>query len=190
MKKLNVINIERSLNALMKEEMDMISDFKGRVWKFGNNVDTDVICAGRFINSPLDEMKKHVFESIRPEFAAEAKPGDVIVAGAWFGSGSSRETAPAAIKALGIAAVVAESFSRNFYRNAIAIGLPAIACPKAGGLFNEGDEVGISFKTGTIANVTSGKSMNFDAFPDEMLQVLEAGGIENLLKQMVLNQAK
>ena len=168
----------------------MISDFRGRVWKFGDNVDTDVICAGRFINSPLDEMKKHVFESIRPEFAADAKPGDVIVAGAWFGSGSSRETAPAAIKALGIAAVVAESFSRNFYRNAIAIGLPAIACPKAGSLFNEGDQVGISFKTGTITHSASGKSVTFDAFPDEMLQVLEAGGIENLLKKMVFNQAK
>ena len=91
----------------------MISDVKGRVWKFGNNVDTDVICAGRFINSPLDEMKKHVFESTRPEFATDAKPGDIIVAGRWFGSGSSRETAPAAIKALGIGAVVAESFARN-----------------------------------------------------------------------------
>ena len=167
----------------------MISDFKGRVWKFGNNVDTDVICAGRFINSPLDEMKKHVFESIHPEFAAEAKPGDVIVAGAWFGSGSSRETAPAAIKALGIAAVIAESFSRNFYRNAIAIGLPAIACSQAGSLFNEGDEVNISFKAGKITNLSSGKSAAFDAFPDEMLQVLEAGGIENVLKKMVFRPA-
>ncbi len=174
----------------VKGEIRMISDLKGRVWKFGDNVDTDVICAGRFINSPLDEMKKHVFESIRPEFAAEAKPGDVIVAGTWFGSGSSRETAPAAIKALGIAAVVAESFSRNFYRNAIAIGLPAIACPKAVSLFNEGDEVGIGFKTGTIKNATSGKSAAFDAFPEEMLQVLEAGGIENLLKKIVVSQAK
>ena len=136
----------------------MISDFKGRVWMFGNNVDTDVICAGRFINSPLDEMKKHVFESVRPEFAATAKPGDVIVAGAWFGSGSSRETAPAAIKALGIAAVVAESFSRNFYRNAIAIGLPAIACPGVGSLFNEGDTARINFKTGTITHAASGRS--------------------------------
>jgi 3-isopropylmalate/(R)-2-methylmalate dehydratase small subunit len=167
----------------------MISDFKGRVWTFGNNVDTDVICAGRFINSPLDEMKKHVFESVRPEFAATANPGDVIVAGAWFGSGSSRETAPAAIKALGIVAVVAESFSRNFYRNAIAIGLPAIACPNVGSLFNEGDTALISFNTGTITNAASGRSATFDAFPEAMLQVLEAGGIENLLKKMDFNQA-
>ena len=162
----------------------MISDFKGRVWKFGNNVDTDVICAGRFINSPLDEMKKHVFESIRPEFAANAKPGDIIVAGIWFGSGSSRETAPAAIKALGIAAVVAESFSRNFYRNAIAIGLPAIECPRVSSIFGEGDTANISFSNGKIANITTGNSLDFKPFPDEMLKVLEAGGIEYLLKKM------
>jgi 3-isopropylmalate/(R)-2-methylmalate dehydratase small subunit len=168
----------------------MISDFKGRVWKFGNDVDTDIICAGRFLNSPLDEMKTHVFESIRPEFAASVKPGDIIVAGTWFGSGSSRETAPAAIKALGIAAVVAESYSRNFYRNAIAIGLPAIACAQASSLFNEGDEALTSFKSGTITNLTSGKIAAFESFPEEMFQVLEAGGIENLLKKMVAGQAK
>ena len=166
----------------------MISDVKGKVWKFGNNVDTDIICAGRFINSPLDEMKKHVFESTRPEFATEAKPGDVIVAGRWFGSGSSRETAPAAIKALGIGAVVADSFSRNFYRNAIAIGLPAIACPNASSLFQEGDQAAVSFKTGKITNLTSGMSAEFESFPAQMLQVLDAGGIENLLRQMVAAQ--
>jgi len=166
----------------------MISDFKGRVWKFGDNVDTDVICAGRYINSTLDEMKKHVFESVRPKFAASARPGDIIVAGAWFGSGSSRETAPAALKALGIAAVVAESFSRNFYRNSIAIGLPVVSCAEAGKLFNEGDEASLSFKTGQITNLNAGKSVAFIPFPDEMLQVLEAGGIEPLLKEMFSGQ--
>jgi len=168
----------------------MISDFRGRVWKFGDNVDTDVICAGRFINSPVDEMKKHVFESIRPEFAAEVKPGDVIVAGAWFGSGSSRETAPAAIRALGIAAVVAESFSRNFYRNAIAIGLPAIECPKASRIFKEGDTARISFSDCKIVNMTSGESLDFKPFPDEMLTVLEAGGIEHLLRKITALQSR
>jgi len=163
-------------------------DRKGRVWKFGDNVDTDVICAGRFINSPLDEMKRHVFESIRPEFASEARPGDFIVAGAWFGSGSSRETAPAAIKALGIGAVVAESFSRTFYRNAIAIGLPVIACPKASTLSDERDEAALHFKDGEIVNLTSGKTAAFAPLPDEMLQVLEAGGVETLLKKIASNQ--
>lgn len=167
----------------------MISDFKGRVWKFGGNVDTDVICAGRFINSPLDEMKKHAFESIRPEFAANAKPGDIIVAGIWFGSGSSRETAPAAIKALGIAAVVAESFSRNFYRNAIAIGLPAIACPKVSGIFEDGDTATITFSDSKIVNVRSGNSLGFEPFPDEMLRVLEAGGIEYLLRKITSHES-
>jgi 3-isopropylmalate/(R)-2-methylmalate dehydratase small subunit len=178
------LKVESPIQETIKEGIQMMSGFKGRVWKFGDNVDTDVICAGRFINSPLEEMRKHVFESIRPEFAAEAQPGDIIVAGAWFGSGSSRETAPAAIKALGIAAVVAESFSRNFYRNAIAIGLPAIACPKAGMFFDEKDEANISFSTGQITNLTSGKTTAFESFPDEMLQVLESGGIEYLLKKM------
>lgn len=168
----------------------MIADIKGRVWKFGENVDTDVICAGRFLNSPIEEMKKHVFESVRSEFATRVKPGDIIVAGIWFGSGSSRETAPAAIKALGIGAVVAESFSRNFYRNAIAIGLPAIACPKVGSLFNEGDLASVSFKTMEITNIATGKSARFKPLPDEMLQVLEAGGIEEILKRMFAGQAK
>jgi 3-isopropylmalate/(R)-2-methylmalate dehydratase small subunit len=166
----------------------MISDFKGRVWKFGDNVDTDVICAGRYLNSPLDEMKKHVFESVRPEFAASARPGDIIVAGAWFGSGSSRETAPAALKALGLAAIVAESFSRTFYRNSIAIGLPAVSCPEAGKLFNEGDEASLSFKKHQITNLTSSRTVAFISFPDEMLRVLEAGGIEPLLKEMFSGQ--
>jgi 3-isopropylmalate/(R)-2-methylmalate dehydratase small subunit len=168
----------------------MISDIKGRVWEFGNDVDTDVICAGRFINSPLEEMKKHVFESVRPEFAASVKSGDIIVAGSWFGSGSSRETAPAAIKALGIGAVVADSYSRNFYRNAIAIGLPVIACRDIKALLKEGDEAMLSFKTMTVTNVATGKSLVFEPLPNEMLQVLEAGGIENLLKAMVGGQKK
>ena len=164
---------------------------KGRVFKYGANVDTDAIIPARYLNlSEPADLVKHCMEDIDADFVKKVKPGDVIVAGAWFGSGSSRETAPASIKALGIAAVVAESFSRNFYRNAIAIGLPAVACSNVSGLLNEGDDVSISFKTGTITNMTSGKSATFDAFPDEMLQVLEAGGIENVLKKMVFSPAQ
>jgi len=162
----------------------MISEVKGRVWKFGDNVDTDIICAGRFLNSPLDDMKTHVFESVRPEFAASVKPGDMIIAGAWFGSGSSRETAPMALKALGLSAVIAESFSRTFFRNSIGIGLPALTCPDAGKLFDEGDEASLNFGTGEITNLTSGNSVKYNSLPTEMLQVLEAGGIESLLKNM------
>lgn len=162
----------------------MISNIKGRVWKFGDNVDTDVMTSGKYLNLPMDEMKGHTFEAMRPEFAQQAKPGDVIVAGRNFGCGSSRETAPAALKALGIGAVVAESFARIFYRNAIAIGLPAVICPGAASLGNDGDKAEVDLASRKVTDHTNGKVLEFPAFPDEMLKVLEAGGIEPLLKQM------
>ena len=164
----------------------MLSNIEGKAWKFGNDIDTDIICAGRFMNSPLAEMRQHVFEAIRPEFASSVKPGDIILAGTWFGSGSSRETAPAALKALGLGAVVAESFSRNFYRNAFGIGFPVIACKGAHEAFTEGALLSISFKDMRVTDLGTGKNLSFEPFPDEMLQVLEAGGIENLLRQMRL----
>jgi 3-isopropylmalate dehydratase small subunit len=162
----------------------MVSDIKGRVWKFGDDIDTDVITPGKYINQPMEETVKHVFEAISPRFAQDVKRGQIIVAGHHFGYGSSRETAPAALKAVGIAAVLAESFARTFYRNAIAIGLPAIACPKVSGIFEDGDTANISFRDSKIVNVTSANSLNFQPFPDEMLRVLEAGGIEYLLKKI------
>lgn len=162
----------------------MISKIKGRVWKFGDNVDTDVMTSGKYINLPMDELKGHAFEEVRPEFAQKASPGDMIVAGRNFGCGSSRETAPAALKALGIGAVVAESFARIFYRNSIAIGLPAIICQGAASLGNDGDEAEVSLADRKVINHTTGKVLDFQAFPDEMLRVLECGGIEPLLKQM------
>jgi len=161
----------------------MLANIEGRAWKFGDNIDTDVICAGRYINSLPEEMAQHVLESLRPEFASSVEKGDVILAGVWFGSGSSRETAPTAIKALGIGAVVAESFARNFYRNAIGVGLAAITCKGASEAFKEGDRLCVSFADMTITDVTNGKKLPFEAFPEEMLQVIHAGGIENLLRQ-------
>jgi len=162
----------------------MILNLRGRVWKFGDHIDTDVMTSGKYLNFPMEEMKRHVFEAIRPEFAQEIKPGDIIVAGRNFGCGSSRETVPAALKTLGIGAVLAESFARIFYRNAIAIGLPAIACPGISLLFNEGDEAEVSFTDGRVLNVASQKSLVFQPFPEEMLRVLESGGIEALLRHM------
>jgi 3-isopropylmalate/(R)-2-methylmalate dehydratase small subunit len=144
--------------------------------------------SGKYLNLPMEEIKRHVFEAIRPEFSHEAKPGDLIVAGRNFGCGSSRETAPAALKSLGIGAIVAESFARIFYRNAIAIGLPAIVCSKVGELFNDGDEAEVNFTDGKIINRASKNSFDFAPFPDEMLRVLESGGIEGLLKQLTRNQ--
>jgi len=166
----------------------MISNLRGRVWKFGDHIDTDVMTSGKYLNLPMEDIKRHVFEAIRPKFSQEVKPGDIIVAGRNFGCGSSRETAPAALKALGIGAVVAESFARIFYRNAIAIGLPAIVCSKVGGLLKDGDEAEISFNDGKIINGASKKSFDFVPFPDEMLQILECGGIEGLLKQFIRDQ--
>ena len=166
----------------------MISNLRGRVWKFGDHIDTDVMTSGKYLNLPMEEIKRHVFEAIRPKFSQGVKPGDIIVAGRNFGCGSSRETAPAALKALGIGAIVAESFARIFYRNAIAIGLPAILCPKVGELFNDGEEAEVSFTDGKIISGASGKSFDFAPFPDEMLRILEYGGIEGLLKQFIRDQ--
>ena len=167
----------------------MISNLRGRVWKFGDHIDTDVMTSGKYLNLPMEEMKAHVFEAIRPTFAKETEPGDIIVAGRNFGCGSSRETAPAALKALGLGVVVAESFARIFYRNAIAIGLPAIACPNVSSFFNDGDEAEVNFIDGKVTNRSSGKSLEFQPFPEEMLKVLECGGIEGLLKQMKMSQS-
>jgi 3-isopropylmalate dehydratase small subunit len=166
----------------------LISNLRGRVWKFGDHIDTDVMTSGKYLNLPMEEMKRYVFDAIRPEFAQEVKPGDILVAGRNFGCGSSRETAPAALKAIGVVAVVAESFARIFYRNAIAIGLPAIICAKVGELFDDADEAEVSFIERRIINRASGKFLEFAPFPDEMLRILECGGIEDLLKQFVKDQ--
>jgi 3-isopropylmalate dehydratase small subunit len=168
----------------MMKGRTMISNLRGRVWKFGDHIDTDVMTSGKYLNFPMDEMKTHVFEAIRPEFSGTVKNGDILVAGRNFGCGSSRETAPAALKALGVGAVIAESFARIFYRNAIAIGLPAIACPGVSGLFNDGDDGEVSFADRKVIHTASGKTLGFQPFPDEMLRVLECGGIEALLKKM------
>lgn len=162
----------------------MLTKIEGTVWRFGDYIDTDIICAGRYINAPLDEMKKHVLESIRPDFAAKVKPGDIIVGGCWFGTGSARETAPAALKALEIGAVIAESAARNFYRNAIGVGLPMITCSGCTEAFQEGDHIVVDFETMVITDINNGKKLAFEGFPKEMLQVLEAGGVENFLRQM------
>jgi len=166
----------------------LISDITGKVWKFGDLVNTDLIASGKYLSLPMEEMKTHVLEAVDPGFARQVRPGDVIVAGRLFGSGSSREAAPAAIKALGVAAVAADSFARTFYRNAIAIGLPAIFCPGVAALFEAGQEARMDFAAGTITNLTTGASVAFPAFPPEMLRVLESGGIPGLLAQMFSNR--
>lgn len=157
---------------------------KGKVWKFGDNIDTDVIIPSVYCSEPMDELKRHVMERIRPDFASKMKSGDVIAAGINFGCGSSREHAPAAIKALGVGAIVAESFARIFFRNAIAIGLPIIACPQVSTNFDEGDELKLEITTAEVTNVTRGKTIQAQPLPTEMLEVLSKGGIVPLLKEI------
>ncbi|HXZ94383.1 MAG TPA: 3-isopropylmalate dehydratase small subunit [Dehalococcoidia bacterium] len=159
-----------------------MDEVKGKVWKFGDNIDTDIIIPTVYSKLPMDEMKKHVLDRMRPEFPGKVKPGDVIVAGINFGCGSSRESAPAALKALGVSAVVAESFARIFFRNAIAIGLPVITCPQISNSFVDGDELKLDVTTAEVTNVTEGKKLQAQPLPTEMLEVLSKGGIVPLLK--------
>ena len=157
---------------------------RGKVWKFGNHVDTDAITPGKYMSAPEAELMKHVLEVINPRFPREIKPGDMIVAGSNFGCGSSRESAPAALKTLGIGAIVAESFARIFFRNAIAIGLPTVTCPEVSVLFADGDELEIDLTSGKITNLTREKTVYAQPLPEQMLKVLSKGGIVPLLKEI------
>jgi 3-isopropylmalate/(R)-2-methylmalate dehydratase small subunit len=160
----------------------MLTTVRGKVWKFGDNVDTDVITPSVYIDAPMDELKKHVLVTLNPRFPLDVQPGEVIVAGKNFGCGSSRETAPNAIQALGIAAVVAESFGRIFFRNAIAIGLPIIICSRVADIFQEGDDAELNIPQAIVKNLTQGSSLSGEILAGEILEILSAGGIIALLK--------
>ena len=156
----------------------------GKIFKFHNDLDTDQIIASQYLLLPtVEEMKVHTFESLDPEFPKKAKPGDFVVGGENFGCGSSREQAPAVLKALGIQAVVAKSFARIFYRNAINIGLPIIECPEAAQTIVAGDEVEIDFDSGLITDVTTGSSWQGQAFPEFMQKIIRAEGLINYINQ-------
>ena len=159
---------------------------KGKVWKFGDNIDTDVIIPGRYltIRDP-EQMASHTFEPIRPEFAKQVSRGDIIVGGMNFGSGSSREEAPFVLKALGIAAIVAESFARIFYRNAINLGIPLLELKQASEFFNEADTVEIYFEEGTIKNLNEKKSYQGTKLPPFLMELIEAGGAISAVKQRI-----
>jgi len=153
----------------------------GKAWTFGNNIDTDQITPGHYMDLPVDEMSAHVFEPIAPGFAREFKPGEILVGGSNFGCGSSRETAPEALKFLGVAAVVAESFGRIFFRNAIAIGLPVLVCPNISGGTGKGDELEIDIEAARVKNLTTGKTFAGEPLHDMMIESLKKGGIMKLL---------
>ena len=151
---------------------------KGRVFKYQNNVDTDVIIPARYLNSTSgEELAKHCMEDIDKEFATKVQNGDIIVARKNFGCGSSREHAPLAIKCSGISCVIADTFARIFYRNAINIGLPIIECKEAAESIEAGDEVEVDFDTGVIVNKTKNQSFQGEAFPEFMQNIINAGGL-------------
>ena len=148
---------------------------EGRVFKFGSNVDTDVIIPARYLNVPdPEELAKHCMEDIDREFVNKVNQGDIIVADKNFGCGSSREHAPIAIKAAGVSCVIAETFARIFYRNAINIGLPIIECPEAAKGIADGDEVEVDFDSGKIYNKTKGEEYQGQAFPEFMQKIISA----------------
>ena len=156
----------------------------GFVHKFGDNVDTDVIIPARYLNTAdHKELASHCMEDIDRDFIHKVKSGDIITAGANFGCGSSREHAPIAIKASGVSCVIAATFARIFYRNAINIGLPILECPEAAAAISEGDEVEVDFDTGVITDKTSGKTFQAEPFPDFIKDIIAAGGLLNSLKR-------
>ena len=157
---------------------------KGHVFKFGDNVDTDVIIPARYLNSSdPKELATHCMEDIDADFVKKMKEGDIIVANKNFGCGSSREHAHLSIKAAGVSCVIAETFARIFYRNAINIGLPIIECPEAAKTIEAGDEVEVNFDTGVITDVTKGKSFQGQAFPPFMQKIIDCEGLVNYINQ-------
>ena len=153
---------------------------QGKVFKYGDNVDTDVIIPARYLNSSdPKELATHCMEDIDKDFVNNVKEGDIMVANKNFGCGSSREHAPIAIKAAGVSCVIAETFARIFYRNAINIGLPIIECKEAAAEIREGETVSINFDTGVITDETTGKMYQGQAFPPFMQGLIDAGGLIN-----------
>lgn len=160
------------------------SDEMGFVHKYGDNVDTDVILPARYLNlSSPEELAAHCLEDLDRDFVKKVKPGDIIVAGENFGCGSSREHAPIAIKAAGVSCVIAKTFARIFYRNAINTGLPILECAEASEKVNSGDQLEIDFDSGLISNLTTGETYQAQAFPEFIKKIIAARGLLNSLKR-------
>ena len=155
-----------------------------KVYRYGDNVDTDVIIPARYLNAPDEKsLASHCMEDIDAQFAGTVEPGDIVVAGANFCCGSSREHAPLALKACGVKCVIAASFARIFYRNAINIGFPIVECPQAAEEIQPGDEVDVDFSTGIITDTTQGKTWQAAPFPEFIEGIIKSGGLLNSLKE-------
>lgn len=151
---------------------------QGRIWKYGDNIDTDVIIPARYLNmSTAEELAEHCMEDLDPAFAQAVQPGDVVVAGENFGCGSSREHAPLAIKGAGVSCVVARSFARIFYRNAINVGLPILESPAAAEDAESGHQLEIDLESGRIRNLTTGAVYQAEPYPPFMMEIIDAGGL-------------
>ena len=157
--------------------------YTGKAFKYGDNVDTDVIIPARYLNNTqAEELAKHCMEDIDADFVSQVRPGDIIVGGANFGCGSSREHAPLSIQACGVRCVIAESFARIFYRNSINIGLPIMECPEAARAIRAGDQVSVDFSSGLIRDDTTGESFQAAAFPPFIEGIISGGGLLRYLK--------
>ncbi|MDR2967431.1 MAG: 3-isopropylmalate dehydratase small subunit [Methanobacteriaceae archaeon] len=156
---------------------------KGKVWKFGDDIDTDIIIPGRYlVVTDPDKLAKHCMEGLDPDFYEKVSKGDIIVAGKNFGCGSSREHAPLALQGVGIGAVIADSFARIFYRNATNVGIPLLEAPKLSKVLEEGEEIEVDMKDGKIIS-QKGKEYKFKKLPPFMLEILEKGGLIPYLKE-------
>jgi 3-isopropylmalate/(R)-2-methylmalate dehydratase small subunit len=157
---------------------------QGKVFRYGRDINTDYILPGRYLMlSTAQELGPHCFEDFDPTFLKTVQPGDVIVGEENFGGGSSREHAPVALQANGVACIIAKSFARIFYRNAINIGIPVLEVPDAVDDFQAGDRIEVSLETGVINNLRSGRSFQIKPYPPEILEIIRAGGLMNLIKR-------
>ncbi|MGD8563453.1 MAG: 3-isopropylmalate dehydratase [Desulfarculaceae bacterium] len=154
-----------------------MDEIRGRVWKFGDNINTDNMSPPQYIAHGIEEIAKHCLEAVRPEFPVQAQKGDIVVAGTNFGTGSSRETAPSALKTLGIGLVIAQSFSRLFFRNSVEIALPVMICEDMQAQTQDGDIVSAHLATGVIRNESRGLEWSASPIPEKMMEILQAGGL-------------
>ncbi len=179
----------RPIQPFMKQKLtvDLEQELKltSNVWKFGDDIDTDAIIPGKYltINKP-EELAKHAFEGVRPEFAGGVKEGDIIVAGSNFGCGSSREHAPLALKGAKVKCIIAKSFARIFFRNAINIGLPLLECPNTDKI-KESDNIEVDFESGIITNTTKKETYQATSLPDFVRGIVEAGGLIGFAKKLI-----
>jgi 3-isopropylmalate/(R)-2-methylmalate dehydratase small subunit len=159
-----------------------------KVWRFGDDVDTDVLAPGRYMKFSIEEIAKHCLEALDPDFASSVRPGDVVVAGRNFGTGSSRDQAPAALKHLGVSLLVAETFAGLFYRNALNLGLPALVCADAGRI-GPGARLSVDMEAGKIENMATGETLACEPIPRHLVQMMRDGGLLPHLEKRLARSA-